>query len=732
MINKINLIKGVGKIKHSSPSNISLNENVLIYGKNTHGKSTFTSIFNSIKKNNPDLMIGRKSFGFKGKQEICIDIGGENYKFDGEKWDKNFQNLEIFDNEFVTENVCDFRSISNEQQKNLNNIILGSRGSQLVYGIGSLSKEIERLGNEKKDLTLRYFNPLIEGLISLEDFLSMEKKNGVDRLISEKEKEIKQIENKQEIIKKIENSFFNNFDFSKFEEALIKKIEDVKSEDISEHLKKHFESEEEGKEFIQKGLKNKDQNSCPFCGQEFNQSAMALLEKYRKIFTKKFEEIQREIVKNADEFLKTDFFNKISSEDLKFKEYGLEMPLDDDKKQKIRKAKEELNKTFEDKKINISKPLDLREDENWVYIKDIFKEISDFLNSKKKEYGQEKNLTNEKKELEKLKINKKRFLGEIAKKVKEYNGKSSEQEKLHKKREDKRKELDEYARDIFSKYKNQINYFLNELGSDFQIDEFEHLKKIKGNDESLFFFCFDQDVKFSPYERDNSSYCFNNTLSESDRSTLALAFFLAKLSLDDNLHEKVVIFDDPLSSFDTERKRKTLQFLLNIKNEMKHPKQIIILTHHEDFLRELHGKLKNLEKKYVLLKIYEGEISLVHDIEKEFPLDEITYNLESLKKMYEEGKVESDYATKCRIVLENIMKRKYYIRLQSLRSQNPGASIRAFADELYKTTDPKFHELFISFCDDIQIPLHDNSVPSPSKGDKESILKDFFEILEKI
>ena len=43
---------------------------------------------------------------------------------------------------------------------------------------------------------------------------------------------------------------------------------------------------------------------------------------------------------------------------------------------------------------------------------------------------------------------------------------------------------------------------------------------------------------------------FRNTLSESDKRLLAFAFFVSLLSHDRELDKKVVVFDDPMSSFE--------------------------------------------------------------------------------------------------------------------------------------------------------------------------------------
>jgi len=82
--------------------------------------------------------------------------------------------------------------------------------------------------------------------------------------------------------------------------------------------------------------------------------------------------------------------------------------------------------------------------------------------------------------------------------------------------------------------------------------------------------------------------------SEGDKSTIALAFFLSKLDIDAGLNNKVVVFDDPLSSFDRNRRMYTVQL---IKDLIPNIKQVIVLSHNEFFLYELYKDFVAGDKK---------------------------------------------------------------------------------------------------------------------------------------
>jgi wobble nucleotide-excising tRNase len=66
-----------------------------------------------------------------------------------------------------------------------------------------------------------------------------------------------------------------------------------------------------------------------------------------------------------------------------------------------------------------------------------------------------------------------------------------------------------------------------------------------------------------------------------DRSTLALAFFLAQLELDANLKDAVVVFDDPFTSLDEFRKAMTARTIFRVGQSAS---QVIVLSHDKYFL----------------------------------------------------------------------------------------------------------------------------------------------------
>jgi wobble nucleotide-excising tRNase len=92
----------------------------------------------------------------------------------------------------------------------------------------------------------------------------------------------------------------------------------------------------------------------------------------------------------------------------------------------------------------------------------------------------------------------------------------------------------------------------------------------------------------------NQPFAAKDVLSEGDKSTIALAFFLSKLDVENDKANKVLIFDDPLSSFDAKRRRKTINLLAALSRDSK---QLVVLSHDKKFLFDLHRLARSVTKK---------------------------------------------------------------------------------------------------------------------------------------
>lgn len=87
--------------------------------------------------------------------------------------------------------------------------------------------------------------------------------------------------------------------------------------------------------------------------------------------------------------------------------------------------------------------------------------------------------------------------------------------------------------------------------------------------------------------------CLNRVFSESDKRSLALAIFLAKINQLGNKLENIIVLDDPVVSFDENRMKVSADIISELSNTHC---QVILLTHFRSFVGKLYES--KIEAKY--------------------------------------------------------------------------------------------------------------------------------------
>ena len=142
-------------------------------------------------------------------------------------------------------------------------------------------------------------------------------------------------------------------------------------------------------------------------------------------------------------------------------------------------------------------------------------------------------------------------------------------------------------------YEQRINHYLNAFNAGFTITETRHGYP-GGTAASTYRLVINNTLVDLGDERtpiDQPS--FKNTLSAGDRTTLALAFFLAHLERDQDLVSKTVVFDDPFSSHDAFRRRQTVHKVVGVGRDCA---QVIVLSHDATFLKQVWDKAPAAER----------------------------------------------------------------------------------------------------------------------------------------
>ena len=134
------------------------------------------------------------------------------------------------------------------------------------------------------------------------------------------------------------------------------------------------------------------------------------------------------------------------------------------------------------------------------------------------------------------------------------------------------------ATTFFSSYQTRINHYLgNVFKTLFRIDNVVHVAPQGRATQSKINYKLTIDGKDISFIS-NQPFRAKDCLSEGDKSTIALAFFLSKLDIDPNHQNKILFFDDPLSSLDTNRRTCTIGIVKALFLQMK---QVVVLSHND-------------------------------------------------------------------------------------------------------------------------------------------------------
>lgn len=430
------------------------------------------------------------------------------------------------------------------------------------------------------------------------------------------------------------------------------------SEEIKEHISKV------GREFIEKGIelqKEMPDNACPFCTQEITNN---IIQAYTSYFNKRIEQFNQDSLEvsgtlkkileqwNIKEILQSfERFEPFMEDFLKEKK-SLENALE-----QIKDSLEELQKEV-DKKEGVKNEGKFQEiDKKLLEIQENIQqcvgETGKILNQKKEQ----------KKKLEKLKTELKEA------RIKKVKYDSYDWQKSKREAERKLSVLNrghERLNRLLEKIDNKLKKLYEQKHPDIEAIN-SYLKALNLTKYSLH---EDYRIVLNSDVLENSEA--EMILSDGEKTTLAFAYFLARLKLfykKENLKDLVVIIDDPISSLDEQRIYNTSDIVAKINQELagealeKDEKaQVFVLTHNHTFMARLINMVGK-HARYFQLERHQNQLKIVCKNEVVGYFD--TFYLLLFKEVYEFAKKEKvqddckeaiNYGNKVRILLESFLK----------------------------------------------------------------------------
>ena len=612
MLKKIISIKNVGRFRNSAaPGNRELARHTFIVGANGYGKTTICAVMRSLKTGDPSHIVGRKTLGVSEASgvELLFDTGS--IRFDGAAWTTTRPAIAIFDGVFVAENVHSGDVVDIEQKRNLYRVIVGDHGVKLAEEDAALAQE-SRAKTVEITTAARAVQPHLPAGMKLEGFIALPEAADIDAQIAKQQQNVEAAKQASAIKDRKALLEFPAPDWpATFAGVLGRTIDDIAADAerlLNNHLAAHGMSDGGGN-WIAEGLEHAFDN-CPFCGQDI--TGLPLVATYRSIFSERYKALAGEITSLAASI--TQLFGETALARLEtlaeqnkaavafWSQYctlgatPLDLPAGTSTAASdLGHAALALLRLKSDAPLEAIKPS--AEFSSALATYKTAKTELDSLNNaihaanviiaaKKTETGAA-DLKAAEAELTGLKAVKTRHTTDVKALCDEHKNLVAAKDAIDARKDTTRAALDGYTKGVVKPYQNRINAFLDAFNAGFTITETKHGYPGGIATSSYQLVINDTPVDIGDGKTSVAEPSFKNTLSAGDRTTLALAFFLAHLERDPEAKKTIVLFDDPFNSQDAFRRRQTVHEIMKAAANCR---QIVVLSHDATFLKQLWDK----------------------------------------------------------------------------------------------------------------------------------------------
>ncbi len=666
MLNKIVKIANTGRFEdYNADGDVAFRKLNIVYGENGRGKTTLSAILRSLKTNNPSYVLERSTIRTDGTlvtPNIKILTGSGIVNFSAGIWDTTAPpNIEIFDSNFVNENVFSGEIVEHEHKKNLYRFLIGDMAVAKAQEVNKLNGEVnaKQTAISLKEAEIKLHTT---DSISVENFIKLPAlPSDHDAQIAAQEKEVETVKKSSTIISKpvLTKVTLPILPLKKLNELLPKQLENV-AEDAEKKTLDHTSHLGGGSEalvWVQNGISYDKGSNCPFCGQ--NTAGSSLLSAYRGYFNLAYKIHKTEIAEMTSHFSRALSTEALSSVQRIFenndglidfwKDYAVftkpTSPFND-LKEAWDKLQTEITEHLKRKTdapleiINVEPNLaaallEFGEIEKLVtaYNKEVA-DINAILATKKTSAGSG-NLLTEQNKLSTLNCLKNRHTPLATELCNAWKKLRNEKTELEEKKRVAKDDLDSFDKTLLERFETSINAYLEKFGVSFRIAQTR--KGYSGGTPSSSY-CIE--INGAPINLDGAigEPSFKSILSDGDKSTLAFAFFLARLDQDANICDKVVIFDDPITSLDIHRKTSTQQEIMLMAAKAK---QTIVMSHDLQFLISVWNEAKALDLKCLEVKRVANSSTIVEWDVAHHALNTYLRDIETLNKFADTGEYSS-------------------------------------------------------------------------------------------
>lgn len=615
MLKKIVDIQNVGRFyKSAAGGDTQFAKHTVIHGANGYGKTTICTVLRSLKTGDGAHVIGRATLGAIAAPSVQLLMPTGTVKFDGINWTAPHPDIEIFDHIFVAENIHAGEIVDTAQRRGLYRVIVGEAGValaeqeiQLVTGIRTKTGEIAT--------ALKAVQSHVPQGMKVEIFAKLEAIADIDTQIIAQESKFKAVSEAASIKSR---AALTPLSLPPMPEDLVdilaKTIDDI-AQDSEQKVAAHQAAHGTTGGWVSQAL-DKTEDSCPFCGQDLK--GVDLITAYRAVFGQGYKALKADIESMQKRIAQIFGAAAIAAYTTAAEQHAAALqfwsqysPLDTSVLTFPQTAGAAI-KALGDAALNLidrkaTAPLEPIVP-NQAYLDavahydaaqsevDSFNTVAlvanEVIAAKKTEAG-DGNTVPVQAELVRLRAHKTRYDPKVAELCNDHAYLIKEKTDLEAKKEEIRAALDTHTISMVKPYEARINELLDDFNAGFRIAETKHSYTGGIASSSYQLVINKKTVDIGTGNTSHAVPSFRNTLSAGDKSTLALAFFLAHLERRSNLANTIVVLDDPFNSQDSFRRQQTVHEIIKLGQKCA---QVIVMSHDATFLKQLWDKCAPSER----------------------------------------------------------------------------------------------------------------------------------------
>lgn len=608
MIEKMLGLSNLGVLQGAIPSGgVDLGKCTVIYGENGRGKTTLARLIASLGTDDCSCLRPLSAISSAGEPSASLLVSRSQYSLRGYSWSpQGLATVLVFDTDFVMRSVFTGTSVEPEHRKNLCRFAVGEEGVSLTNAVERINREIREITTQIGELE-RELKATVGRAMSVDEFLGLSQDAEIEQKIAAAIRTVDAARDGETIRtgKALEHASLPSGPSHEQMSILTSTVEDIAT-DAVERTRTHIQSRlgPGGEEWLRLGMGYMAEERCPFCDQDASTSE--LIKAFRGYFSEAYDGLRREVGEAA---AKTEAQSSelelqrmralVAANDAAaefWKKYTSLPPLQSpctEVEGAVAAVRSHLLPAFQQKKADLLRPVEPgRPPDEFLRLAEVaegsvasYNFAVDAANEMIEECRTQvlkRSLADAESSLARLRLQKARWEPEASGRCSTLTELRLKKTKQEKSKDDAKQRLDRHMRQMMGSYQSGVNAFLEKCNAAFRIVQMD-LGFAGGEPRADYAIeLFGRSVGVST--RDTKGPHFDTMLSDGDRRTLALAFFLAKLEADPAIANRIVVLDDPISSLDIHRASHVVEESVAVS---KRCRQLIVLTHDPLFAMEL-------------------------------------------------------------------------------------------------------------------------------------------------